>query len=164
LAVSNNDKYPDAEYYNGGFEFIAYQWSKNGVEIPGATNQYYQHFGAPGIYSVHLIGYRVDPNGTRHEKVEFSTCGLEIQGVSSINVYPVPASVDEPVWVELNLTPDELEGAYIDIYDAKGAYIQHVNIVGAKTQITGFKAQGTYFGRITTGTNEIKSIKFQIVK
>ena len=112
-----------------------------------------------------VTGYRIDPaTGKRiGDPIEFMTCGQEFNPTFTMNVYPVPAHVDQPVWVEMDLTPAELEGAVLDIYDAKGAHIQHIKVVSSKTQVDGFKAQGTYFGRVITGTNEIKAVKFVIV-
>jgi hypothetical protein len=164
LAVSNNHD-PDAKYYNGGFDFVAFQWYKNGVMIPGATKQYYQDpDGVNGLYSVRLNGYRVDADGNRiGDLIEFSTCDKPFNPSLSMKVYPVPARVDEPVYVDIDLTPAEMEGATLDIYDAKGAHIQHIRVVSSVTEVTGFKAQGAYYGKITTGTNEIKAVKFVIV-
>jgi hypothetical protein len=166
LVVSNNYTNPESPFYNGGYMFTSYQWYKNGEIIPGATQQFYQDpNGVNGIYSVRLTGYKVDKDGNRvSEQITFSTCGDEFNSKSSVKVYPVPAQVNETVTVELDLTPAELEGAVLDIYDAKGAHIQHIPVVSSKTLVDGFKAQGTYFGRITTGTNETKAVKFVIVK
>ena len=165
VAVSNNYMNPESPYYNGGYEFTSYQWFKNGVLIPGATQQYYQDpNGVNGIYSVKLTGYKVDIYGNRISSIEFTTCDQEFNPSLTLKVYPVPAQVNQPVWVELDLTPAEMEGATLDVYDAKGAHVKHILVVSNKTQIDGFKAQGTYFGKITTGTNEIKAIKFVIVK
>jgi hypothetical protein len=165
LAVSNNYD-PSAKYYNGGFDFTSYQWYKNGVLIPGATKQYYQDpDGINGLYSVRLTGYKVNQSGNHiGTSIEFTTCDQAFNPTLSLKVYPVPAQLDEPVYVEIDLTPAEMEGAVLDIYDAKGAHIQHLNVVSSITEVTGFKAQGAYYGRITTGTNEIKAVRFLIVK
>jgi len=164
LVVSNNYSDPSNPYYNGGMEFLTYQWYKNGKLIEGATLQHYQHYGEAGVYSVHITGYKVDADGNRLEYVEFVTCGFEVKPSSSIIVYPVPAQVDQPVWIDLTLTPAEMDGAYLDIYDVKGAHIKHINVESSRVKVEGFTAQGAYFGKITTGTNEIKSVKFVIVK
>jgi len=166
LVVSNYYCNDGGGYYNGGFEFTSFQWYKNGVEIPGATQQYYQDpLGLNGEYAVRLGGYKVDCNGNRlGDRVEFTTCDQSFGSTSSVRVYPVPAQVNETVIVEFDMTPAELDGAVLDIYDAKGAHIQHILVVSSRTQVDGFKSQGTYFGRITTGTNEIRAIKFVIVK
>jgi len=168
LVVSNNHTC-GTPYYNGGYIFTSYQWYKNGVLIPGATQQYYQDpNGVNGIYSVRLTGTRVlDGNCNPIEppkKVEFETCGESFNDNLTMKVYPVPAHTDEPIWIELDLTTEEVQGAYLDIYDAKGAHIRQLQVTGTKMQIDGFKTQGTYFGRITTSTNEIKAVKFVIIK
>ena len=172
LVVSNNYCDPTSPYYNGGIEFTSYQWYKNGIMIPGATQQYYQDpAGINGEYSVHITGFRVAQLNTqtcevitRGDRVEFTTCDQSFSPSFTVKVYPVPARVNQPVTVELDLSMAELEGATLDIYDAKGAHVQHIRVVSKITQIDGFKAQGTYFGKITTGTNEIKAVKFVIVK
>jgi hypothetical protein len=151
----------DGPYANGGYYFTSFQWYKNGIMIPGATQQYYQDpNGTNGIYTVRLTGIRVS-DGTAFE---FMTCGNEFNAFGTMKVYPVPAQTNSPVYVELDLTPAELEGAYLDIYDAKGAHVKQLQITNSLIQIDGFKTQGTYHGRITTGTNEIKAVKFVIVK
>jgi hypothetical protein len=172
--VSNNYCNENSPYYNGGIEFTSYQWYKNGVMIQGATQQYYQDpAGVNGEYSVRLTGYRVlqvnsetceiAPGG-RGERVEFTSCDQSFNPSSSINVYPVPAKVNQTITVELDLSAEELENAILDIYDAKGAHVQHIKVTGRITKVDGFKAQGTYFGKIVTGTSEIKAVKFVIVK
>jgi len=165
LVVSNYYKCDGEGYFNGGYEFTSYQWYKNGQEIPGATQGFYQDpLGLNGEYTVHLTGYKVDCDGVRGHRVDFTTCDQAFSSVSSVKVYPVPARIDEPVNVDLDMTIEELEGATLDIYDARGAHIQHIKVTSRITQVDGFKAQGTYFGKITTGTNEIKAVKFVIVK
>jgi len=165
LVVSNNYD-PESPYYNGGYVFTSYQWYKNDNLIPGATKQYYQDpDGVNGLYYVRLTGYKVDANGNKiGDMITFNTCEKEFNQIFSINVYPVPAQIEQPVWIEIDLTPAELEGAYLDIYDAKGAHVRQVKVESSKTKVEGFKTQGTYFGRITTGTDEIKAVKFVIVK
>jgi len=161
LVVSNNYMNPESQYFNGGYQFTSYQWYKNGVLIPGATKQYYQDpEGVNGVYSIRLTGTKASDGTT----FEFYTCDQSFNPSLTLKVFPVPAQVDEPVWVEVDLTPEELEGATLEVYDAKGALVKQIKVVGRITEVTGFKAQGAYYGKITTGTNEIKSVRFLIVK
>ena len=155
LVVNNN---PDN---NGGYKFTTYQWYKNGEMIEGATDQIYQEVGGlGGEYSVELDGIRVSDGAHVH----FITCGKYFDANSSIRVYPVPANTTQDVTVELNMTDEELEGAILDIYDVRGAHVKTVSNLTHITKVGNFGAQGTYFGRIITGTNEIKTVKFIIVK
>ena len=145
---------------NGGHIFVGFQWYKNGVAIPGATYSNYQEKGGlNGFYSVELI--EQDANGNM---VYYKTCEMYFNSVSAVKVYPVPANVRQEITIELDLTSEELDGAVLDIYTVTGALVNHVTDLRPITKIEGFKAQGTYFGRILTGTNEIKTVKFVIVK
>ena len=154
VVVNNNP------VYNGGHVFVGFQWYKNGVAIPGATYSNYQEKGGlNGFYSVELI--EQDANGNM---VYYKTCEMYFNSVSSVKVYPVPANVRQEITIELDLTSEELEGAVLDIYSVTGSHVGHVIDLQPITKIEGFKAQGTYFGRILTGTNEIKTVKFVIVK
>ena len=154
VVVNNNPE------NNGGYTFLTYQWYKNGQLIPGATGQYYQEKGGlNGEYAVTLTGR--DQNGNL---VEFTTCVMNFTSINITKVYPVPAAINQEITVEVDLTPEELNGAILDIFDAKGAHVQRINTVLPITKVDGFNAQGAYFGRIITGTNEIKTVKFVIVK
>ena len=145
---------------NGGHVFVSFQWYKNGVAIPGAVYSNYQEIGGlNGFYSVELV--EQDANGNM---VTYKTCEMYFNSVSTVKVYPVPANVRQEITIELDLTSEELDGAVLDIYSVTGAHISHVTDLQPITKIEGFKAQGTYFGRILTGTNEIKTVKFVIVK
>jgi len=146
---------------NGGHTFTGYQWYKDGVLIPGATNQYYQEIGGlNGFYSVALYEY----NAETGEYIEYMTCEFFFSSRTNIKVYPVPAETQQQITIELNLTPEEFDGAVLDIYDVRGAHVQQINSLQPVTKVDGFKTPGTYFGRIITGTNEIKTVKFIIVK
>lgn len=145
---------------NGGHLFVSFQWYKNGVAIPGAVYSNYQEIGGlNGFYSVELVEQDADGN-----MVTYNTCEMYFSSTSTVKVYPVPANVRQEITIELDLTSEELEGAVLDIYSVTGAHINHVTDLRPITKIEGFKAQGTYFGRILTGTNEIKTVKFVIVK
>ena len=151
VAICNNNPAT-----NGGYRFVSFQWYKNGQPIEGATNQYYQEIGGlNGFYSLKVI----DEFGN-----EYTTCEEQFVGQIGPRVYPVPARVNDVITIELPLTDEELNGAVLDIYDAKGALVRHIDHIYQVTRLQGFSAQGTYFGRITTGTNEVKTVKFIIVK
>jgi len=144
---------------NGGYNFVSFQWYKNGVVIPGATNQYYQEVGGlNGEYAVMLVAE------TTNGLVTFKTCDMFFVSENLMKVYPVPARTQESITIEVKLSSEQLDGAILDIYDAKGAFIKQVEVNDIITRIDGFTVPGVYFGRITTGTNEIKTVKFVIVK
>jgi hypothetical protein len=144
---------------NGGYTFVSYQWYKNGVAIEGANGQYYQEVGGlNGEYAVMLVAQ------TTTGLVTFKTCDMFFVSKNLIKVYPVPAGLKETVTIEVQLSSEELNGAVLDIFDAKGAFVKSVQVNDIVIKVDGFTTPGAYFGRITTGTNEIKTVKFVIVK
>lgn len=145
---------------NGGHTFVSFQWYRNGELIPGATYKNYQEVGGlNGYYSVELT--EIDANGNL---VTYVTCEQAFASLAAVKVYPVPAKVQQEITLELDLTAEELEGATLDIYNALGAQVSHMTNLKPINKISGFTAQGTYFGRIITGTNDVKTVKFVIVK
>jgi hypothetical protein len=168
LVVNNN---PNT---NGGYEFYSYQWYRNGVLIPGAVGQYYHEEGGllDAAYSVVLSGNRFvqtydSLTNTWHTdtiSVHYTSCDYIPTVIHTMKVYPVPATVGQSVTIEVNLTDKQLNGAVLDIFDSKGAHVKTIKDVQPITNIEGFTTQGVYFGRITTGTNEMKTVKFVIVK
>ena len=149
------------EETNGGHHFVGFQWYHNGVAIPGANYSNYQDkAGLNGYYSVELTEQLADGS-----LVTYMTCEYAPDySAGVVKVYPVPAHVRQEVTIELELTSEQLDGAVLDIYTVTGAHVSHVTDLQPITKISGFQAQGTYFGRILTGTNEIKTVKFIIVK
>ncbi len=141
---------------NGGYNFVSYQWYKNGAPINGATGQYYNEIG--GLNGEYYLWLKDDQGN------EYFTCPRTYSKEVAISVYPNPATVDQDITIELPFTPEELEGAVLDIFDAKGALVQHITDLQPITKVSGFKAQGAYFGRIVTGTEDVKAVKFIIVK
>ncbi len=145
---------------NGGHTFISYQWYRNGELIPGAIYKNYQEVGGlNGFYSIEVVSREADGS-----IVTYRTCEQYYTANSSVKVYPVPATVQQVVTVELDMTAEELVDATLDIYDAVGAIVNHITNVEPITKVAGFKAAGTYFGRITLANGETKTVKFVIVK
>ncbi|MBR6131849.1 MAG: T9SS type A sorting domain-containing protein [Bacteroidales bacterium] len=146
---------------NPRYNIVGFQWYKNNVLIPGAIYKNYQEIGGlNGYYSVELTVIDTQTG----ETLTFITFPRLFNTVSGMKVYPVPANVEQVVTIELDMTAEELNGAVLDIFDATGKLINHITDLKPVTRVAGFKAQGTYFGRIITGTNEIKTVKFVIVK
>ena len=145
---------------NGGHTFVSYQWYRNGELIPGAIYKNYQEEGGlNGFYSIEVVSKDADGS-----VVTYRTCEQYFSSSTSVKVYPVPATVQQVVTIELDLTAEELVDATLDIYDAIGAIVNHISNVEPITKVAGFKAAGTYFGRITLANGETKTVKFVIVK
>jgi hypothetical protein len=144
---------------NGGYTFVSFQWYKDGVLIPGATDQYYQEIGGlSGNYSV-MLGYK-DANGNM---VYIMTCDKYFATKAVMRVMPNPAQTFQTVTIQAGLTDEELDGAVLDVYTVLGQHLRHIEIKSNTIKIEGFAVPGSYVGKITTGTQEIKSVKIVIV-
>jgi len=122
--------------------------------------QYYQEVGGVnGYYSV-VLTIQTDAGN-----VEITTCDMFFVASGFLRVYPVPAHVLQGITIEISLTAEELDGAVIEIFDAKGALVREQRpVTSTVIKVDGFDVPGSYFGRILTGTNEMKTVKFVIVK
>ena len=154
VVVNNN---PDN---NGGYTFTSYQWYKNGELIPGATGQYYQEVGGiSGFYSVMLYG--TDKNG---KPVQFMTCDIYFAAKGMMSVYPVPAQTFQSITIKTVFTAEELDGAVLDVYTILGQHLKRIPITSNTTVVDGFAAPGSYVGKITTGTKEVKAVKMVVIQ
>ena len=151
LAIDNHDDL-----------FTDFQWYKNGVEIDGATQQYYQsEDNISGNYSAY-----VTTTSGEHLKVcyvNFSDDGLSKSLKRSVNAYPNPARAGEEVTLELlNFDETEYEGCVIKIVNNAGAVVATINNCDRINTVS--LPSGTYTGYvIRSGVNDKVSFKL-IVK
>lgn len=83
LAVRN-------EEYNGGYEFVGYQWYKDGLPIEGATDSYY--YAPDGLDAKAEYSALVTRAG---DSLQLMTCPMVPQLVSEIEVPSVPTLVEK---------------------------------------------------------------------
>jgi hypothetical protein len=125
---------------NSSRNFVAWQWYKNGVAVPGATLQNYSESTAlNGQYYAEAT----DINGNK-----FLTCPLFLttNGFHGIELKAIPNPVPQgqAFKVQISLTPVQLQGAVITVSNLLGTAISQHNSV---TPITGMQApfaSGTY--------------------
>ncbi|MBR0194643.1 MAG: fibronectin type III domain-containing protein [Paludibacteraceae bacterium] len=87
-----------APAYNGGYEFTAFQWYKNGQPIPGETHSYlYQDLDMNALYYVEL---------TRPDGVVIATCPIQPTYHEQQSDYPTIAKAAQrmPVYSEQSAT------------------------------------------------------------
>lgn len=82
LAIRNTD-------YNGGFEFVGYQWFKNGLPIEGATDSYY--YAPDGLDTKAEYSALVTRAG---DSLQLMTCPIIPTLISSTDVPNVPTLVE----------------------------------------------------------------------
>lgn len=103
---------------NSSEVFLAYQWYKNGIEIVGATKQFYcDKNGLNGSYSLKI---------TTNDGVIRYTNPFVINKLTSINVnvYPNPIRINESFSVDaVGFENQELVGAIISVYTTQGTCV-----------------------------------------
>ncbi|KAF2513776.1 T9SS type A sorting domain-containing protein, partial [Flavobacterium zhairuonense] len=127
LLVNNNPQ------TNGGYEFVAYQWFKNGQLV--GTGQYYSAsddisatLDATADYSVKMT--------TKDGKV-LQTCSTKIKLTNSLQakLYPNPAETGKAITVEADFPKEELEKMQISLYSVSGKLIKTVSSSTVITEI-----------------------------
>ncbi|WP_431242798.1 T9SS type A sorting domain-containing protein [Flavobacterium sp. P21] len=127
LLVNNNPQ------TNGGYEFVAYQWFKNGQLV--GTGQYYS--------ASDNIGSTLDPTAdysvkmtTKDGKV-LQTCSTKIKLTNSLQakLYPNPAETGKAITVEADFPQEELEKMQISLYSVSGKLIKTVSSSTVITEI-----------------------------
>ncbi|QSW88743.1 T9SS type A sorting domain-containing protein [Flavobacterium endoglycinae] len=127
LLVNNNPQ------TNGGYEFTAYQWFKNGQLI--GTGQYYS--------AGETITSLLDPNAqymvkmtTKDGKV-LQTCPTQITLKNSLQakLYPNPIETGKAITIEADFPTEELEKMQISLFSVSGQLVKTVQSSSAKTEI-----------------------------
>lgn len=153
LVVNNNPA------KNGGYRFTSFNWYRNGQAVNG--NQSYQESGGlNGTYYVVLSGTKTLSNGTV-VNVTLQTCPITPVSSQKSLIYPAPAPVHTPITVVLPFEDAELEGAVLNIYDAKGAIVYTNAQLKQRMTIPGLMAPGVYVGQVKAN-KKVETLKFII--
>ncbi len=153
-------KYDDVVLCDNSSErFVAYQWYKDGVAVPGAVNQFYNDpDGLIGSYSLDLI--TIDGQ-------HLTTCSKEfnIPLNKSISVYPNPVSSNSKCTVRMNgFDEEELLGSQLSIFNSFGAKVFYTEDVIKENVLLLQLKNGVYVGYVTTETGSKYSFKILIQK
>ena len=139
--------------YNGGYNFVAFQWYRNGEMIPGATHSYINETLVVGTeYSVFLT----EDNGTK-----LMSCPLLIDGAVGVDILE---QVDIFLYPTLliggqNAKCKASEAATIYLYDMMGNLISEFNVEVGESELEMPYVAGAYMAKIITITNKTKNIK-----
>lgn len=155
LLVNNNSK------NNGGYEFIAYEWYRNGELI--GTEQYY----SAGDKSSDLLGtksvYSVRMKTT--DGIWLTTCEIEIaqKNKYSVKLVPNPVYSGNVLKVISDFPTEEVKNLKISIYDVTGRLLLEKTANQNNTEIivpSGLPSSA-YILRFDTGST-VKSIQFLV--
>nr|WP_247716451.1 MBG domain-containing protein [Sinomicrobium weinanense] len=116
LLVNNNPQ------TNGGYNFMAYKWYKNGTFIGGG--QYY----SAGDNSTDLLDpdatYEVEMTTTDGEILRTCPMKIELQHSGEIIVYPNPVLTGNTINIQASIPREELETMQVRVYNHSGQQVR----------------------------------------
>ena len=131
--------------YNGGYDFTAFQWYKDGEMLHNETNSYlHQSLSFGSEYSVLLT----DPNGQ-----QLMSCPIVPIDLANISIYPTIVNAGE--YVKCSITED----ATIMLYNSVGQVIGEYHALAGELCIEMPLASGMYMFKIITTNNNQHEIK-----
>ena len=140
LAVNNNFD------VNGGYNFKAYQWYKNGEILPDTKGYIFEQGGLSLTATYHVVL-------TTQDDEKITVCPAVITEMPVMtSVWPNPARRGHSMNVDTGLTDDEiLSGATIQIFNMAGGVVAKKNINASSVEITAPETPGHYILQITSG-------------
>ena len=131
--------------YNGGYDFVAFQWYKDGVLIPGATHSYLnQSLGFEAEYSVLLT----DTNG-----LALMSCPIIAEDKAELSVYPTILQPGGSAKVSIT------ESNVLYIHDSTGKIIQEHHLEQGITDISMPIVSGVYLLRFVSNDHIERTFK-----
>ncbi|MDR2123136.1 MAG: DUF5074 domain-containing protein [Flavobacteriaceae bacterium] len=132
---------------NGGFDFVGYKWFKDGAEI--GIGQYY----SAGQKKTDLLSgnYEVQLITKDGQTLRTWNKSIALKSSTGLKAYPNPLQKGESVSVQLDIDPELLTDAVIEVYNINGAKISSVKAVGAVTPVALPASSGTYIIKVRSG-------------
>ena len=135
--------------YNGGYDFTAFQWYKNGQALAGETRHYlHQELEAGAEYSALLT----DRNG-----MQLMSCPLVAEEREDISLYPTV--VQDVMQVRCRV----YERAEVYVYDATGDMISHMEVPVGESYLHMPSAAGMYMVKVITTSNQERGVKIMVL-
>ena len=131
--------------YNGGYNFVDFQWYKNGIVLVGETHSYiHQPLEIGAEYSALLT----EDNGT-----QLMTCPLVAIDKVDISLYPTLLNSGQRVKCKVS------ECAVVYIYDMMGNLVAECNVQAGETELEMPYLAGVYMAKIVVSDNNERNIK-----
>ena len=136
LAVNNNFA------TNGGYNFIAYEWYKNGNRMSDETKGYIQIPEGSAEYTAVL---------TTQQRTKLGVCPVRISGksTSTMAVFPNPVQRGQVVNVETGIAADELNNVVMQLFSTTGNLVAKQTLNEAVAEIAMPDTPGQYLLQIT---------------
>lgn len=135
--------------YNGGYDFIAFQWYKDGQPLQGETGYYLNRPLEEGAeYSAML---------TEQDGTQLTTCPIVVElEEPEVSVEPTLVTKRQPVRCYVS------EDADVYVYDALGRMIMNTQILHGETYLTIPAVQGVYLMKVVLQDRKERNVKIII--
>jgi hypothetical protein len=139
---------------NSDKRFVGYQWYINGIEIPGATKQFYSStIGLIGSYSLKL---------TTSDGNTLYTCPKVLNFFSvkaKVSTFPNPVKENENYTVQVTgLNEDQMKNSELSVFNMQGICVYKSRITRNEIKLS-LPFNGAYVGHITaTGIDNVFKI------
>ncbi len=130
---------------NSSKNYVAWQWYKNGVLVPGATLQQYSESSAL-LGSYYVVA--TDKNGVKEMSCPLTVSAGSFTGLR-ISLFPNPADNGNTVTISTSFTQAELQGATIIISDVFGRVVKAMQTVLPTQTVQAPTATGLYMVTLT---------------
>ncbi|WP_152547384.1 MBG domain-containing protein, partial [Flavobacterium seoulense] len=129
---------------NSSKNFQSYTWYKNGVLVPGQTDQYFKENGAlNGTY--HAVATRLDG-------IQVTTCPITLSPTvedENIKIVPNPAKSNGDFQVITNVSVNRLQNAHIEVYSVTGSMLIDVRTSQNTVNLKAPSVEGVYIVKMT---------------
>ena len=122
--------------YNGGYDFIAFQWYENGEPLPGENHSY--------LYKPLIMGGEYSAMLTESDGTQAMTCPLIATHQEDISLYPTVVGPRRMLRCYVS------EEAELILYDALGRVVARHSLPPGETHILAPGATGVYIACIVT--------------
>lgn len=135
--------------YNGGYDFTAFQWYKNGQALAGETRHYlHQELEAGAEYSALL---------TDRSGMQLMSCPLVAEEREDISLYPTVVQDAQRVCCRV------YERAKVYIYDATGVMISQIEVPVGDSYLHLPSVVGVYMVKVITESNQERGVKIVVL-
>ena len=141
LAVLTHD-------YNGGYDFVAFQWYENGAPLTGETRSY--------LYRPLQMGAEYSALLTEQNGNQMMTCPLTATPQTDISLYPTVLGPQRMIHCYVS------EEADMHLFDAMGTQMMTRDLTTGDNLFRAPATQGIYFVKVTTATGTKRVYKLMI--
>jgi len=144
---------------NSSNRFVAYQWYKDGVAIPGATKQFYSDpTGLVGLYSV-------DVTTVDGQKLKTCQKAFNTPLKKNVKAYPNPVQINQGLIIKIDGFEDvELKNAKLTIFDVAGSPVYYSVKLETTNSLSLPPVSGIYVGSVSTDTGANYVFKVVVTK